>query len=984
MPDKNELLNQGFDFYLKKEYDTAIEKYNKALDIDENYKEAWHYLGVAYRHKGEYDTAIEKYNKALDIDENFKEAWYGLGVAYGHKGEYDKAIEKYNKAIDIDENYKEAWHDLGVAYIQKVEYDTAIESFQQALDIDENFKEAWNNLGVAYGHKEEYDTAIESFQKALDIDENYKEAWHDLGVAYRHKGEYDKAIEKYNKAIEIDKNYKEAWYNLGLAYGHKGEYDKVIESFQKALDIDENYKKAWHDLGVAYIHKGEYENTLICLDKAILIDPSFYGAWENKIKVLRHLNRNDDLNNCFYDLALLNSCGELGFLNYKAGIYKDNDIHEEADQNYKKANEADPDFYKSRMERWKLLNDLNWGDKWREEGKELLKIERYAEAVLCFRKSASCNFDLYHEAWIDAGDTFKELRMYENAISSYNEVLGKDKYADKYPEASIKKAQCYIEYGNCNGAVEIFENIDLKLIKMHNAVKDLIRAYCQTKNYDKAKEIIDEVSKWSIPEREINKLNAVYSYYYGDYKEAMEYINNANDYSITDIDIPYLKGLISLSLEDYVNAKNSFADVLDIDSNHIDSLLKKADIHEKLNEKEEAVKVYETALEIDREYSHVSIESLLNLADLHYELNNYDKALSYYDKSLLLNDGKNDIYTVRGMKGKGLIYEKRKQYEKSKTCFEYVIRKLDSKDDFYKNAKSIYNNLSNRIKKLEDTIKKVNIKKEAGKIQSEKIQKMVEALKDHPENYTLYYKIAEYNENLNEKKKARENYEKSVKYHYEDYLLKRHYMDETKLLKNINEIVNKCLDIINRNINNDDKSFLNYLTVTMLRVIKEIKDKNYQKNLFNNNEIQNIIEKDWVDEYVLMETGMVYDSLCKFEEAISKYKWAQMKCLTADNKAILPEKKDIYHDIEYHKLNSLSKKELSQKGKSNVNIGYLLNDYVKNFFKREENVMDLLFDCVGSVIGSISMPVFGVAMASASIFVMNKVIKDWFNLRLIN
>ena len=54
--------------------DKAIEVYNKCINLNSNYVEAYNNTGNAYRDQGKLDNAIKAYNKALLINPNFAEA----------------------------------------------------------------------------------------------------------------------------------------------------------------------------------------------------------------------------------------------------------------------------------------------------------------------------------------------------------------------------------------------------------------------------------------------------------------------------------------------------------------------------------------------------------------------------------------------------------------------------------------------------------------------------------------------------------------------------------------------------------------------------------------------------------------------------------------------------------------------------------------------------------------------------------------------
>ena len=71
-----------------------------------------------YANKGDYDTALEYYNKTLDIrkqllGENHPDtatSYNNIGAVYDDKGDYDTALENYNKAKVILEQKLPSTH----------------------------------------------------------------------------------------------------------------------------------------------------------------------------------------------------------------------------------------------------------------------------------------------------------------------------------------------------------------------------------------------------------------------------------------------------------------------------------------------------------------------------------------------------------------------------------------------------------------------------------------------------------------------------------------------------------------------------------------------------------------------------------------------------------------------------------------------------------------------------------------------------------
>ena len=136
--DPNELLAEGYDLFKKGQYDKAIVCYNKAIEINAMFAEAYNYRGDAYYYKGYYDKALWEYNKAIEINPNYFFAYNNRGLVYCQKGRYDKAISEYSKAIEMAPLYAEAYSNRGYAYCLKGQYE-----------------KSWDDVSVAqhYGYK---------------------------------------------------------------------------------------------------------------------------------------------------------------------------------------------------------------------------------------------------------------------------------------------------------------------------------------------------------------------------------------------------------------------------------------------------------------------------------------------------------------------------------------------------------------------------------------------------------------------------------------------------------------------------------------------------------------------------------------------------------------------------------------------------------------------------------------------------------------
>src|SRR5437660_4528769 len=79
--------------------------------------------GNAYHAKKNYDRAIEDYDRAIKLDPGYARAFYNRGISYSDKGDQTRAIDDYDQAIRFNPNYTHAYSNRGYAYARTKDYD---------------------------------------------------------------------------------------------------------------------------------------------------------------------------------------------------------------------------------------------------------------------------------------------------------------------------------------------------------------------------------------------------------------------------------------------------------------------------------------------------------------------------------------------------------------------------------------------------------------------------------------------------------------------------------------------------------------------------------------------------------------------------------------------------------------------------------------------------------------------------------------------
>ena len=102
LSNKLDLVNRGSEFFVKHDYDHALDDLNEAIRLDPEYVPAFKYRGAVYLDTKQFGLALEDYKKAIRFEANNAEHFYNRGAAYAGLGDYDLAIADYTEALRLD------------------------------------------------------------------------------------------------------------------------------------------------------------------------------------------------------------------------------------------------------------------------------------------------------------------------------------------------------------------------------------------------------------------------------------------------------------------------------------------------------------------------------------------------------------------------------------------------------------------------------------------------------------------------------------------------------------------------------------------------------------------------------------------------------------------------------------------------------------------------------------------------------------------
>jgi tetratricopeptide (TPR) repeat protein len=157
---------------LENRYDAAIPLLEQ-LTQDYPTEPLFHWrLGYVHLDNGNPISAVESFNRAIQLDSASAPAWGGLGQAYMALAEWDKAEHAITRRIQL-KPAPNHFVFLAEIFCEKGDLEASIRACLDALALDPQFDEAWYNLGVYYHMLRLYPQAQEAFRKAISLDPSY-------------------------------------------------------------------------------------------------------------------------------------------------------------------------------------------------------------------------------------------------------------------------------------------------------------------------------------------------------------------------------------------------------------------------------------------------------------------------------------------------------------------------------------------------------------------------------------------------------------------------------------------------------------------------------------------------------------------------------------------------------------------------------------------------------------------------------------------
>ncbi|HTY09560.1 MAG TPA: protein kinase [Bacteroidota bacterium] len=228
----------------------AVELFQKAIEYDARYADAYAGLSEAYAHLYQQfdrnetllDKAMEAGLKALMYDPSLSEAYSALGLVYLHKKSTAEALETSLKAIELNPSNHTAYWTLGRTYVTTDRTREAIDLFLKVVELNADFYAAYGDLVLCYVRlgendnvKKWLDESLVMFPRYLTLHPDDARAHIFFALALVRSGRIEEGKVKAARAIDLSPNDPLMFYNAACFYANINEKALALQTLKKAL-----------------------------------------------------------------------------------------------------------------------------------------------------------------------------------------------------------------------------------------------------------------------------------------------------------------------------------------------------------------------------------------------------------------------------------------------------------------------------------------------------------------------------------------------------------------------------------------------------------------------------------------------------------------------------------------------------------------------------------------------------------------------------
>lgn len=229
--------------YKKKDFETAIQHYTKAIELDDEDISYLTNRAAVYLEMGRYEDCIKDCDKAVERGRELRSDYKMVARALTRKGtalvkmakcskDFEPAIETFQKALTEHRN-PDTLKKLNDA-------EKAKKDLEQQEYFDPKLADEEREKGNECFKEQKYPEAVKHYTESLRRNPEDVKAYSNRAACYTKLGALPEGLKDAEKCIELDPTFSKGYTRKGAVQFFMKEYEKALETYQEGLKHDPN------------------------------------------------------------------------------------------------------------------------------------------------------------------------------------------------------------------------------------------------------------------------------------------------------------------------------------------------------------------------------------------------------------------------------------------------------------------------------------------------------------------------------------------------------------------------------------------------------------------------------------------------------------------------------------------------------------------------------------------------------------------------
>lgn len=229
--------------YRKRDFETALRHYNKALELDPTDITYLNNIAAVYFEEKEYQKCIEKCEQAVEVGRENRADYKLIAKAFSRIGNCHRKMENWKQAKVY---YEKSMSEHRTPEVKTIlsDLEKKIKEEERKAYVDPAKAEEAKEKGNEYFKNGDYAEAVKFYTEAIKRNPDDPKYYSNRAACYTKLAAFDLGLKDCDECVRLDPKFIKGWIRKGKILQGMQQQSKAITAYQKALEIDPSNQEA--------------------------------------------------------------------------------------------------------------------------------------------------------------------------------------------------------------------------------------------------------------------------------------------------------------------------------------------------------------------------------------------------------------------------------------------------------------------------------------------------------------------------------------------------------------------------------------------------------------------------------------------------------------------------------------------------------------------------------------------------------------------